>query len=65
LKILWFKFERLKIFKDQFGRATQSNFTVIDVEKKFDKDIAYDLVVIINPLDKKPVTLHGKLTPVK
>ncbi len=33
----WFKLERLKIFQDQYGRATQGNFAVIDVEKKFDK----------------------------
>jgi len=33
----WFKLERLKVFQDQYGRATQANFAVIDVEKKFDK----------------------------
>lgn len=33
----WFKFERMKVFQDQYGRATQANFAVIDVEKKFDK----------------------------
>lgn len=36
-------------------RLIEGNFAVIDVEKKFDKDVAYDLGVIINPLDKKPV----------
>ena len=33
----WWKYERLKIFQDQFGRAVQGNFAVIDVEKKFDQ----------------------------
>lgn len=33
----WWKYERLKIFQDQYGRAVQGNFAVIDVEKKFDQ----------------------------
>ena len=33
----WWKYERLKIFQDQLGRAVQGNFAVIDVEKKFDQ----------------------------
>lgn len=33
----WFKFERIQIFQDNYGRATQANFAVIDVEKYYDK----------------------------
>ena len=31
--------------------------------KLFEKDVEYDLRVIINPCDKQPVTLHGKIIP--
>ncbi len=33
----WFKFERIKIFQDEQGRAIQANFAVIDTLKKEDK----------------------------
>ena len=33
--------------------------------KVFDAGKEYNLIVIINPNDKIPTTLHGKLTPVK
>ena len=33
----WHKLERMKVFQDKYGRATQANFAVIDVEKEFDK----------------------------
>ena len=33
----WFKYERLKIFQDEHGRATQANFAVIDTIKWEDK----------------------------
>src|SRR5690606_16189172 len=33
----WFKYERLKIFQDEFGRAIQANFAVIDTIKWDDK----------------------------
>ncbi|QNL50738.1 glycoside hydrolase family protein [Olivibacter sp. SDN3] len=36
-KEAWFKFERMKIFQDQYGRAIQANFAVIDVPKEDDK----------------------------
>jgi hypothetical protein len=31
--------------------------------KIFSKGVDYDLMVIINPDDKKPVILHGRVTP--
>jgi hypothetical protein len=41
--------------------------TIIELTcgKLFKKEIAYDFAVIINPHEKKPVALHGKVTPVK
>lgn len=33
----WFKYERIKIFQDELGRATQANFAVIDTLKAEDK----------------------------
>jgi hypothetical protein len=32
----WFKFERIKMLQDSFGRATQANFAVIDTFKYMD-----------------------------
>lgn len=71
----WWKYERLKIFQDNYGRATQGNFAVIDVEKKFDKasdihsskNIGIPLTVgrLLTILDKKPVTVNTKTIKVK
>ncbi len=33
----WFKYERIKVLQDAYGRATQAHFAVIDVLKKDDK----------------------------
>jgi hypothetical protein len=33
----WFKCERIKIFQDEYGRAVQANFAVIDTLKNADK----------------------------
>ncbi|MGM9475007.1 glycoside hydrolase family protein [Pedobacter sp. GSP4] len=49
----WFKYERMRVFQDQFGRATQANFAVIDTQKE--EDFASDnhsskaIVVPLNP----------------
>lgn len=49
----WFKFERPRVFQDQYGRATQLNMAVIDVEKG--EDLAGDthssknIVLPLNP----------------
>jgi len=71
----WWKYERLKIFQDKYGRATQGNFAVIDVEKKFDKasdihsskNIGIPLAVgrLLTILDKKPITANTKTIKVK
>jgi len=71
----WWKYERLKIFQDKYGRATQGNFAVIDVEKKFDKandihsskNIGIPLTVgrLLTILDKKPISANTKTIKVK
>lgn len=33
----WFKFERMRIFQDEFGRVVQANFAVIDCPKPRDR----------------------------
>lgn len=33
----WFKYERMRVFQDEFGRVVQANFAVIDCVKKEDK----------------------------
>ncbi|MDA3880338.1 MAG: glycoside hydrolase family protein [Prolixibacteraceae bacterium] len=33
----WFKYERIKILQDEYGRAVQANFAVIDTLKRQDK----------------------------
>ena len=71
----WFKYERLKIFQDKYGRAVQGNFAVIDVEKKFDlasdihssKNICIPLTVgrLLTIMDKIPLTKGVKTVSVK
>lgn len=71
----WFKYERLKIFQDKYGRAIQGNFAVIDVEKKFDlksdnhssKNIGLPLTAgrLLTILDKTPITAKTKTVKVK
>ena len=70
----WFKFERMKVFQDQYGRAIQANFAVIDIEKKFDlgsdnhssKNIGIPLTVgrLLTIFDKK-ITVDTKSIKVK
>lgn len=62
----WFKFERFKVLQDNYGRATQADFAVIDTLKHFDlpndnhnsKHIAIPLKVAkrILIVNKKPIT---------
>jgi hypothetical protein len=71
----WFKYERLKIFQDKYGRAIQGNFAVIDVEKNFDKgsdnhsskNIGLPLTAgrLLTILDPKPITAATKTVRVK
>jgi len=62
----WFKFERIKILQDGYGRAIQANFAVIDTLKAEDKandnhsskniSIPLNPGVLLTILDKKPIT---------
>jgi hypothetical protein len=62
----WFKYERMKVFQDEYGRAIQANFAVIDTLKKEDKSndthSSKNISIPLNPglllaiLDKQPLT---------
>lgn len=71
----WFKFERIKIYQDEYGRAIQANFAVIDTLKPLDKssDIhsSKNIGIPLNPgllltlLDDKPITSKTKVIRLK
>jgi alpha-L-fucosidase len=62
----WFKYERLKIFQDEYGRAIQANFAVIDTLKNEDKandrhsskniSIPLNPGLLISMLNTEPIT---------
>lgn len=62
----WFKYERIKILQDEYGRAIQANFAVIDTLKHEDlpndnhssKNISIPLNpgLLLTVLDTKPIT---------
>ena len=49
----WFKYERMRVFQDEFGRVVQANFAVIDCPKKDDigRDIhsSKNITIKMNP----------------
>jgi hypothetical protein len=71
----WFKYERMKVFQDEYGRAIQANFAVIDTLKKEDKPndnhSSKNISIPLNPglllaiLDKQPITPATKTIRVK
>ncbi|TCC98943.1 glycoside hydrolase family protein [Pedobacter psychroterrae] len=71
----WWKYERMGVFQDTYGRAIQANFAVIDVEKNLDrgsdihssKNITIPLMPgrLITILDKTPVTAITKTVRIK
>lgn len=71
----WFKFERIKMFQDSYGRAIQANFAVIDTlkheDKPFDKCSSKNISIPLNPgllltiLDSKPITSKTKTIRLK
>jgi len=71
----WFKYERIKVLQDKYGRATQAHFAVIDVLKKQDKGsdshsskhICIPLTVgrLLTLLDKQQITTGTKIIRVK
>jgi hypothetical protein len=66
----WFKYERMKVFQDEYGRAVQANFAVIDTLKKGDQPndnhSSKNISIPMNPglllavLDKQPITPSTK-----
>jgi hypothetical protein len=71
----WFKYERIKVFQDEYGRAIQANFAVIDVLKNDDKGSdnhsSKNISIPLNPgllltvLDSRPITAATKTIRVK
>lgn len=71
----WFKYERIKIFQDEYGRAIQANFAVIDTLKvedlPNDNHSSKNISIPLNPgllltvLDTKPLTAKTKTIRVK
>lgn len=71
----WFKYERIKIFQDEHGRAIQANFAVIDTIKAQDlpgdchssKNICIPLNkgILLDVLNEKPITSATKRIEVK
>lgn len=71
----WFKFERIKVFQDGYGRAIQANFAVIDtlkpLDKPFDDHSSKNIGIPLNPgllltiLDDKPITANTESIKLK
>jgi hypothetical protein len=71
----WFKYERMKVFQDEYGRAVQANFAVIDVLKNDDKandnHSSKNITIPLNPgllltiLDTQPITAATKTIRIK
>lgn len=71
----WFKYERIKMYQDEYGRAIQANFAVIDtlkpLDKPFDNHSSKNIGIPLNPgllltiLDSKPITAGTKTIRVK
>ena len=71
----WFKYERIKMYQDKYGRAVQANFAVIDTlkneDKPFDDHSSKNISIPLNPgvlltiLDKKPITAQTKTIRLK
>lgn len=66
----WFKYERIKIFQDEHGRAVQANFAVIDTlkdeDKPNDRHSSKNICIPLNPgvlmslVDDAPITQATK-----
>lgn len=71
----WFKYERLKIFQDKYGRAIQANFAVIDTlkdeDKASDRHSSKNISIPLNPgllitmLNSKPLTPKTKTIEIR
>ena len=49
----WFKYERIKVMQDEYGRAVQANFAVIDTlkneDKPYDRHSSKNICIPLNP----------------
>lgn len=71
----WFKYERLKIYQDKYGRAIQANFAVIDTikweDKPFDNHSSKNISIPLNPgllltiMNTEPITPKTKTIQLK
>jgi len=71
----WFKYERIKVFQDEYGRAIRANFAVIDTLKNQDrgsdnhssKNICIPLTIprLLTILNRKQITATTKTIRVK
>lgn len=71
----WFKYERLKVFQDKYGRAIQANFAVIDTlkieDKPNDRYSSKNISIPLNPgllitmLNKKQITPDTKTIQIR
>lgn len=71
----WFKYERIKVLQDKYGRAIQANFAVVDVQKESDKGNdnhgSKNISIPLNPgllltiLDTQKITEKTKTIRVK
>ncbi len=71
----WFKYERLKVFQDKYGRVTQTNFAVIDTikwedlpnDKHSSKNICIPMNkgVLLSVLNEKEITPSTRTIEVK
>ncbi len=64
-KVDWYKYERIKIFQDEHGRAIQANFAVIDDKKHSDKggDIHSSKNISMPLTPGRLITLQNKVMP--
>lgn len=71
----WFKYERIKMYQDKYGRAIQANFAVIDTlkfeDKPFDSHSSKNIGIPLNPgllltlPDNTPINSKTKTIRVK
>lgn len=71
----WFKYERIKVFQDEYGRAVQMNFAVIDTLKKEDKPydnhssknicLPVNKGLLLSVLNQEPITASTPAIEVK
>ena len=71
----WFKYERIKVFQDEYGRAIQANFAVIDTlkheDKASDNHSSKNITIPLNPglllsmPDASPINSKTKTIRVK